>query len=227
MAKIKERTRKEEIVVEEVEGGSSINDFISNNQNLLIAVGVVIILVVAGLIYMSSRKESANAQANADMFNAIYYFEEDSLNKALNGDGINYSLLDVIDEYGNTDAGEVARYYAGVAYLKQGDLESGIDELESVSAGDNTLGFATYVALAFAYEDQGNPAKAASLFEKAANTPVRNEQTSPLLFLHAGQNYEAAGEINKARKVYEIIRDEYPLSTEGRDIEKYLGRVAQ
>ncbi len=227
MAKVKERARADEAIVEEVEGKPTINDFISNNQNLLLVIGGIILLVIVGLIYLVSTRKQANIEANNEMFNAIYYFEEDSLNKALNGDGINASLLDIVDEFGSSDAGDVARYYAGVAYLKQGQLDAGISELEAISAGNNTLGMATYVALGFAYEDQGDPGKAASFFEKAASTPAENDQTTPLFLLHAGMNYEADGSIAKARSAYQKIKDAYPNSTEAQQIDKYLGRVAE
>lgn len=227
MAKVKDKAREDEVIIEEVEGKGSINDFISNNQNLLLVIGGIVLLVVVGIIYMISSRKQANQQANSDMFNAIYYFEEDSLNKALNGDGINYSLLDIVDEYGSSDAGDVARYYAGVAYLKQGQIDDGVAELEAISAGNNSLGMATYIALGFAYEDMGDPAKAASYFEKAARTPAENEQTTPMFLLNAGINYEADGNISKARSLYQEIKDEYPSSSEGGQIDKYLGRVAE
>ena len=46
------------------------------------------------------------------MFKAEEYYRMDSLQKALNGDGINWGFVRVIKEYGGTDAGNLARFYA-------------------------------------------------------------------------------------------------------------------
>ena len=44
-------------------------------------------------------KENQNNTAQEEMFQAVYYFEKDSLVQALNGDGNNYGFLEIIDEY--------------------------------------------------------------------------------------------------------------------------------
>ncbi|MEL7532931.1 MAG: tetratricopeptide repeat protein, partial [Bacteroidota bacterium] len=227
MAKVKDQSLEEEVIVEEVEGKASINDFITQNQNLLIVAGLIVLAVIAGLVYMFSNQGKANEQANADMFKAIYYFEQDSMQKALNGDGVNYGFLDVIDDHSGTATANAAKYYAGVAYLKLGQVNDGLDMLESVSTSGNTLGMSTYIALGFAYEDQGDYGKAASNFEKAATTPAESDNTTPLFLQKAGENYEANGDIAKARKLYQKIKDEYPTSQQGSQIDKYLGRVAE
>ena len=115
----------------------------------------------------------------------------------------------------------------GAAYLKQGKIDEGVEMLEAVSTGDNTLKMATLVALGFAYEDQGAFGKAGSSFEKAASTPAETDNLTPLLLQKAGENYEADGDLSKARRVYQRIKDEYPVSQQGTQIDKYLGRIAQ
>jgi hypothetical protein len=56
------------------------------------------------------------------MFQAVRYFESDSLNLALNGDGNNLGFLQIVEDYSGTKAGNLANYYAGVIYLKQGNF---------------------------------------------------------------------------------------------------------
>ena len=89
------------------------------------------------------------------------------------------------------------------------------------------MSMATYMALGFVYEDLGDRGKAASNFERAANVPGGNESTSPMMLLNAGRNYEADGNSSKALSLYKKIKDQYPNSSEARDIEKYIGRVSQ
>lgn len=208
----------------EEEGG--ILSFLEENSRMLIIVAGVVVLLVAGFAGYRYLQGEKDAEAQTEMFQAVRYFESDSLALALNGDGSYLGLLDIIDEYGGTPAANMSHYYAGVIYLKQGDTQTGIDYLEDVSTGDDMLSMATYMALAFAYEDQGDAGRAADLFEKAAYTPEANPQTTPMLLLKAGQNYEATGEADEALELYQTIKEDFPESAEARQIDKYIGRVS-
>jgi len=57
------------------------------------------------------------------MFMAQKYFEQDSIRKALNGDGQYLGFLAIIDEYGMTKSSNLSHYYAGMCYLKLGQFE--------------------------------------------------------------------------------------------------------
>ena len=99
MAKVRAKAaEEEEVIVEEVGTDVSAEDFLSQNQNLILVIVLLIVVVAGALIYFFSNQGSQNAEANEAMFQAIYYYEQDSLNLALNGDGNNYGFLDVIDE---------------------------------------------------------------------------------------------------------------------------------
>jgi tetratricopeptide (TPR) repeat protein len=209
---------------EESQGG--IVAFLEENTRLLIIVAGVVVLLVGGVAAYRYSQGEKDAEAQAEMFQAVRYFESDSLSLALNGDGTYLGLLDIVDEYDGTPAANMSRYYAGVIYLKQGDTDNGVSYLEDVSTGDNMLSMATYAALAFAYEDLQDPGKAADLFEKAAYTPEENQETTPTFLLKAGENYEAAGEPESALKLYQKIKSDFPNSPEARGIDKYIGRAS-
>jgi len=68
------------------------------------------------------------------------YFEQDSLNKALNGDGQNPGFLDIIDEYSMTNASNLANYYTGLIFLKQGKYQDAINYLEKFDSDDEFVG---------------------------------------------------------------------------------------
>lgn len=195
-----------------------------NSRLLLLAGGVVVLLLgaFAGYRYLQNSK---GTEANEEMFFAVKYFEQDSLTLALNGDGTYMGFLDIADSYGGTDAGNSATYYTGIIYLRQGQIDEGVRYLKDVSTGEDMLSMATYMALGFAHEDLNDPSAAAGYFEKAAKTPGENAQTTPTMLLQAGINYEEAGDTDKARKLYQRIKDDYPQSSEGVSIDRYLGRT--
>lgn len=225
--KAKERELEENILDQEEAKTVSAESFVSENRNLLLVVAGVLVLLIGGYSFYRYSQRAKNTEAQEEMFQAVYYFEQDSLDKALRGDGQYLGFEDIADEYSGTDAANLSTYYLGMIYLKQGDLDTGIDYLKKFDTGDNMLSMAAYMALGFAYEDLGDPEEAASYFERAARTPGENDQTTPMMLMQAARNYEAAGKPAEARKIYERIKSEYPTSSEGISIDKYLGRVAQ
>src|SRR4051794_36774156 len=74
-------------------------EFVKRNKNMLsIATGVL--ALVAGLfIFYKYYIGQQDKTAQAEMFPAVYYFEADSLDKAIKGDGKDLGLLDISEEY--------------------------------------------------------------------------------------------------------------------------------
>ncbi|MEL6671983.1 MAG: tetratricopeptide repeat protein [Bacteroidota bacterium] len=230
MAKRKVKEAEAEVMEVDVEESSaSLEEIFEQNRTLVIGAASVILLLIAGYFLYNWYQKGQNTEANKEMYQAIYYFEADSFNKALSGDGQAYGFFDIIDNYGGTPAADMANYYIGLIYLSADspDVDLGIEYLEKVPGGDNMMAAGRDIALGFAYEDAGEPEKAASLFERAASTPGDNDQTTPYLLMQAGRAYEAAGKKSDALSVYERIKEDYPVSQEAQQIDKYIARVSQ
>ncbi len=229
-AKLKKRVKKvEEEVKDEAVKNLSIEALVVKHKTLFVGGAVAVIVAILGIIALQMWNKGQNAEASEMMFQAVKYFEVDSFELALNGDPAgNLGLMDIAADYSYTDAGNMAKYYIGIIHLKRGELEEGVDYLKSVSLPSGSMmAVSGNMALGFAYEDLGDPLKAANYFEKAANAIESNEYTTPMVLMNAGRNYEAAGDRAKALKSYQRIKDEFPLSSEGRQIDKYIGRVTE
>ncbi|MBU1370868.1 MAG: tetratricopeptide repeat protein [Bacteroidetes bacterium] len=199
--------------------------FIVNNQKTLISIITILIVIVLGYFGVNKYYIQPNEkEAQTQMFMAEWYFEADSLNKALYGDGNNLGFIDIIDEYSFTDAGNLAKYYAGISLLKQGEFEEAVDYLKEFNSDDHIVAAMAMGALGDAYLELNRQADAASQYEKAADHKA-NELTSPMYLFKAGQTYELMGENKKALNIYEQISREYPSTTEGRLMEKYIARL--
>src|ERR1700748_3981817 len=105
-------------VVKENTGSCNINNLQSSfekNQKVIIGAIVAVVVVVGGffgykeLIQKPNEEKAANA-----LFSAERWFEVDSLNYTLNGDGQHKGVLDVIKKYDGTKAANLAEYYAGM-----------------------------------------------------------------------------------------------------------------
>lgn len=199
-------------------------DFIKTNRTLVFAIGGIIALVVAGVILYKYYVTSQNEIAQSEMFQAAYYFESDSLDKALNGDGNNYGFLDIIEEYSLTDAANLAHYYAGVIYLKQGQYDQSIEHLEDFSSSDLLLQGKAYSLIGDAYMELGNFSDAANFYNKAASYNA-NEFFTPNYLLKAALAYEKLGDTAAAIDSYDKIINDYVSATEYQQARKHKARL--
>ena len=223
MAKKKDKTEEGIVAVEEVLGKTE--QFIENNQKVLsLIVGVIVILILGFFAFKRFYVEPRETEAREQIFMAEKYFESDSLNLALFGDGNYPGFLDIIDDYSLTETANLAKYYAGISYLNMGDFESAIDYLDSYTGKDQIVAPMALGAIGDAYMELDDQSKAASYYMDAAEENV-NDFTSPLFYLKAGWAYELMGKYDKALKVYKKIQSEFPKSNEAREIEKYIARA--
>lgn len=217
-----------EVAAEEVRAGSgsSFMRLIEKHQKNLLIGGIAVVVLIVAFFGFNIFRNRNNDKAQEEMFQAVQYFEQGQMDMALSGDSLNAKgFEEIISRYGGTDAGNQARFYAGVAAIEKGDRATGIQYLEKMKKGNGMLAMSAYMALGFAYEDEGNFNKAAANFESAASAIDENEHTTPTLLFHAGRNHEAAGNAKKALALYKRIKSEYPDSQEGASIDKYIGRA--
>jgi tetratricopeptide (TPR) repeat protein len=198
--------------------------FLEENYKTLLT-GLAVIVAIVGLgwlgkIYVNKRNDEAQSQ----MYQAERYLEIDSLRLALNGDGNYLGFLDIAKSYKLTKSGNLALYSAGICYLHLGQYQEAIDMLKKYSKKDKVIGSLAIGATGDAYVELGEVDKGISKYIEAADY-AGNSFNTPLFLMKAGELYELNGKFQEALKVYERIESEYPESTEGSTIEKYIARV--
>jgi TolA-binding protein len=218
-SKIEELLEQPENIIEDLQGGK-FEEWFNQYKNIITYVGgglFAIIFVFIGWKYYST---SQNEEAQNSMFQAVYYFESDSLNKALNGDGNNQGLIDIANDYGYTKAGNLAKFYAGTALLKQGKFEDAIEYLDGFSSDDILVQARAYSLVGDAYLELGNNEGAVKYYEKASNYKPTKEFTPDYLM-----KLGLANELNKdyagAAKAYDKLITDFPNSTKANDAKKY------
>ena len=90
-----------------------------NKKSLGIIVGVVLLLVIGYLAYIKFIVGPAEEKARGQMFTAERYFEQDSLKKAIDGDGNFPGFKQIIEDYGSTKTGNLARLHAGTVMAQR------------------------------------------------------------------------------------------------------------
>jgi len=195
----------------------------SHYKELLIGLGVVVLLIGifwVGRIYLGKQDDEAKSQ----MYQAEKYFEMDSLNLALNGDGNYLGFIDIANDYKYTNSGNLARYNAGLCYLHLGQFEDAIDYLGKYKRKDKLIASLAIGATGDAYVELGDVEKGISLYLEAADFGD-NSFNTPIFLMKAAELHELNNNYEKALELYERIQKEYPESTEGMSIEKYIARV--
>ena len=156
---------------------SKSEEFINKNKNYLILFFGIITISIAAFSIFSYLKSNQNENAQNEMFQAVYYFEKDSLVQALNGDGNNYGFLEIIDEYSLSEAANLSRFYAGASYLKLGNYQNAINYLDQFSSSDLLVQARAYSLIGDAYVELEDYENAIYYFEKACETYVRAAST--------------------------------------------------
>ena len=198
--------------------------FLEENYKTLL-IGLVVIVALVGIIWLGKiYLNKRNDEAQSQMYQAERYLEMDSLNLALNGDGNYLGFLDISRDYKFTNSGNLARYSAGICYLHLGEYQEAIDFLNKYSKKDKVLGSLAIGATDDAYIELGDLDKGVSKYIEAADF-AKNSFNTPLFLMKAGEIYEFNSKYSEALKIYERIEIEYPESTEGKTIEKYITRV--
>lgn len=192
-----------------------------NQKSLSIIVGAIFFIILIFLGYKKFILGPKEKEARQQMFKAEQYFERDSFRLALHGDGNNLGFIDIVNDYGIIKSANLARYYAGICFLKIGDYQQAIDYLEDFDSGDKIVGSLALGAIGDAHMELANEKQAVSFYEKAA-ARNKNEFTCPYFLLKAAQVYEKQQNYGKALKLLKKIKSEYPESQEGRMVDKTI-----
>ena len=186
--------------------------------------------VLAALVFgYRSLVSGPRVEKAAEMISeAQYRFEAETpdYELALNGDANGAGFLDVVRQYGSTPAGNLAKHYAGICYLRLGDLDNAAEYLAKYSPvgglpgsilNAQNLGLQGDVAV-----ERGDYAAAVKFYEKAVKASDNN-LTAPMYLRKAGMAETAQGNAAAAAALFQRIIDDYPSSYDAREAEKLLG----
>ena len=217
-----ERKKKEEVIIPLDSYIKRITVFYEEKKKVInIALGVFLValaLVLAYFLYYLPQKQK---EAEVAIFKAERYFGMDSLQLALDGDGVYSGLLAVIDEYGSTKSGNRAKYMAGVCYLKSGQYDEAIHYLKKFKSRDKLVSVQALGLLGDAYMEKNDIDNAIKYYKKAVSKNP-NEMITPVYLQRLGWLYEMQGDWKEALSCFEKLQQEYMQSPEAMDAEKRI-----
>jgi tetratricopeptide (TPR) repeat protein len=194
-------------------------------KQTLIAVAVLILIAASYFGYQHFVQEPKESQAREAMFRAEDYFRMDSVRLAVDGDHVNAGFTKIISKYPDTKAARLAAFYAGSCYLKLGDYDKAVKYLKDFSTPAMQVQAKAYGLLGDAYSELNKKEDALAAYKKAGSTFEKDEITSSEYLFRAGYLYESMGKIQEAIDMYQLIKDKYPATQRGFDIDRYLARL--
>jgi len=106
-----------------------------------------------------------------------------------------------------------------------GDYNNAVKYLKDFSTSVKQLQGRAYGLLADAYSELNKKEEAAEEYKKAGTYFEKDELFSPEYLFRSGYLYESMGKTQDAISMYKLIKDRYPASQRGADIDKYLARL--
>lgn len=195
------------------------------NENKKTIWTVVIAILVIGLVALGYSKfiyQPKCQEAMEQAFPAEQSFAAGEYELALNGDGNVLGLAQIIDDYG-AKAGTVIYLDAAICALNFKDYEMALEYVAKYNGKEPILAARALACKGAAYVGLQNYDAAVKAYKNAA-AKADNIFTAGYL-LNAGVCLEKIGDKAAALELYKTIKDKYPQSIEGYDIDKYIARA--
>lgn len=194
-------------------------------KKISIAIGFVAVAVIGYFAYNNFVVAPKEEKAAEAMYKAEQFFAADSTKKALEGDGATKGFLSIIKNYGGTKQANLAHYYAGICYLKQGEFNKAIEHLKDFSTNAKQVQLMAYGALGDAFAEAGKKQEAIDSYKKAATTFTADESNSAEYLFRAALLSETMGKTKEALEMYKEIKTKFSKSEKSTTIDKYISRL--
>lgn len=205
-----------------------------NQKTILTAVAIIIIAILGIIAYKAFIQGPKEDRANEQLSTVQSAFQQAAFQPTLdtaaykavlNGGGQGSGALGIIKSYGSTDAANLAKFYAGAAYLHIGDFQNAVKYLKDFHTDQLQIQMMAYGALGDAYSELKQNKEAIDSYKKAAATFEDDAVNASEYLFRAGLLSELAGQKNEAIAIYKKLKDEFPNTVKGTQAEKYLNRL--
>lgn len=198
--------------------------FYEENRTLAYGVLAGVLLLIAGITGYIFYQNQQQAVAEQELAQIVQAYEQGNYRAALDGTGNALGLLDIVDGYGGTQAGNLATYYAADALYRLGEYDQALEYFQRFDPTEDLIGASALAAQAAIYQNRGEYEQAAEQYEAAAEQ-FANSLTTPQYLMRAGRAYEEAGDFAAAIETYQRVADEYPDAEPAQDVSRYIARA--
>ncbi len=201
--------------------------WVEANRKLVTYIVAAPFVIIALLFWWNQKTDEWNDRANTMLARIIQYYNDGKYDNAINGvpqEGIQ-GLQAIVDEYGSTNTGEIAKLFLANSYFAQKEYDKALEYYDDISVKDKMLTAAALAGMAACYEVKGESKNAAKYFEKAALKNMSAVQ-APNNLHKSAINYATSGNKEKAVELLKKLKKEFPTSTYARDVDRYIAEYS-
>ena len=198
-----------------------------NKKRVSTVVGIVAVLAVA-LWFYSNNVRANDDRATAELARVYTFYDNGQYQIAINGiPEKNVSgLQSIVDNYGSTKAGNIAKFYLANAYYNSQNYDKALAYFNDFGGSNSSLIENSAIAgIGACYEAKGNFKKAAENYEKAALKDSDDPNAADNL-VNAARNFGKSGDKDRAIELLKKVKKDYPTSTAARDVDRYIAEVS-
>ena len=208
-----------------IEYSSRFMYFYERNKAAVIGGGIGIIAVIAlsigYFIYMNQQE----SQAQELLGMAEGQFMLGQFETALYGDDEQtLGFVQIANNFGRTNAGNLAKYYAAAAEYELGNFESALEFIKEFNVPRGIIGVSPTSMHGSILAELERYEEAANMFLRAANMD-QNSTTTPYNLLKAAFAFKEAGQNNRAIEMVDRILDEYGNSQQVANAQRLKGQL--
>jgi len=197
-----------------------------HKRYISIALTAVVVMVIAGFIYVNNRKAN-NEKATTELGKVFQYHGEGQYQTAIDGvpERNVAGLKSIVTNYGGTHSGQFARFLLADCYYQLGNYQEALKNFEDFSPDAMLLSVSRLAGIAQCYEAEGKYGEAAEYFDKAvAENP--NGVSAAEYLSAAARNYALAGQKERALDLYKRLKKNFPTTTYGRDADRFIAQLS-
>jgi tetratricopeptide (TPR) repeat protein len=201
-----------------------VNDYVTKNQKTILTIGISVVVAALLVFFLYIKPHQENEElASTALGNITGFYDYRQYQMAMEGvpERNVIGLKKIVEDYGSTEAGEIAKIYLGNCYLIVKDYDNALKCFDDFSGSEKIFKVSAIAGKGSAYEAKKQYNEAAVEFEKAADK-ASDDLQSPENLMDAARNYNLAGNKQKAVALIEKIKSDYPKSIYARDYERYL-----
>jgi len=222
--KITKRQLKEDALVTSYAKARSFYD--EHKRTISMGITATAVVVIALVVYIKNRQENSDA-ALSRLSAVVSYYDNGQYQLAVGGvpERNLPGLASIVEEFGGSPGGEIARFYLADAYYKLGEYDQALTQFEDFSAPNPTLEASRLSGIAACHEAQGRYAEAAGYYERASTADKKGALAAENLY-NAARTYARAGDREKAIQLYQRLKKEFPTSSFGRDADRFIAELS-
>jgi len=200
-----------------------VNDWLRQHTREVVMIVGGVALVIGLLIFFNWMKTSDEQNAAEKLAQARAEYNKSNYTAAIP------ILEKLVSEYGGSQSTGMAMIYLANAYMHTKDYANAEKYYNKyLDDGDNDpiLAISAAFGVAATYEERGEFAKAATLYDKAANEYDASYR-APQLLMSAARCYKQANQAEPARRALQKLIDKYPKSNLVEDAKLLLAETGQ